>query len=142
MEECYWSVLFNGKSFFQGEKENETNDNQNDDQDENQDSDVDAWDYDRLLALEDQMGGNDNDLISHNLNALHYRLLDTLLHNYGRHFDTIRYDRCKDWEMAAEIKTGYQEVASDSVFRDAGKHQIILQFLNFTAQITLRCTST
>ena len=71
-------------------------DGEEDDQDENQDSDVDAWDYDRLLALEDQMGGNDNDLISHNLNALHYRLLDTLLHNYGRHFDTIRYDRCKD----------------------------------------------
>lgn len=48
---------FNTDAVIEADRDDGEEDDQ--DQGENQDSDVDAWDYDRLLALEDIMGGND-----------------------------------------------------------------------------------
>ena len=48
---------FNTDEVIEADRDDGEEDDQN--QGENQDSDVDAWDYDRLLALEDIMGGND-----------------------------------------------------------------------------------
>lgn len=56
--EAIQMAMRDGDAFISNEEiEADRDGDEENDQDENQDSDVDAWDYDRLLALEDVMGG-------------------------------------------------------------------------------------